>query len=115
MILIGNIYPHPVRVFLCLYTMNPIQQDQNQGALSSELQAALQRRQGASPVQPGGQVSPLQAQPTNQQAIPEPTPQMPFDPAEVKMIEGALINRLKALTEMQLPPEPTPPQGGQMQ
>lgn len=92
--------------------------DQAQGQLSPELQAALQARQGGQPN--AQQVPPQPAQPPvgdpaqapvdpAQSAVPAPTPEVPFDVQEVKMIEGALINRLKAITDMQNPPV----QGGQ--
>jgi hypothetical protein len=100
----------------------------NAGGMSPELQAAMQRRQtqggataqvtqeapgfnpatqpaqpptGQAPqpqmgAQPMGQPTPDQSQ----QAQPA-TPNMPYDPAELKMITGALTGRLKLLGGIQ--------------
>lgn len=97
-----------------------------QPSIPPVLQQAIERRRNGqnTPVAPSGGNQPPQAQtppqaapapqpapaPTPPTDLPAPTPAMPFDPAEIKMIEGALINRLKALTDAQFP-EP-PEQGG---
>lgn len=96
-------------------------------SLPPEVQEALQRRQNApqgGQPQPAPQAPPQVMQPPIAPPMPaqDPsqmapaTPEIPFDVQEVKMIEGALINRLKALTDAQFPKEPTEPSqifGGQ--
>lgn len=97
------------------------------GGISPELQAAMQRRptsggatsqvtQGAPGFDPTTQ--PAQA-PTNQapmggqtaQATMPSQPNMPFDPAELKMITGSLTNRLKLLGNIQQTMVGIPPKG----
>lgn len=109
----------------CLLFMEPTQ-------LPPEIQEALQRRQGqqgqpAQGIPPGAPQQPPVTPPMPAQGTPTlppaamapadmgaPTAQMPFDPSEIKMIEGALINRLKSLTEAQFPkPQEAPVLGGQ--
>lgn len=102
--------------------MNPNQHPQT-GQMTPALQQVLQ--QGIQPAPSGQPQGTPQGQPMSPQSITSPvspqgglgqmapTPQMPFDPAEIKMIEGALINRLKALTDAQFPEPPKPSiQGG---
>lgn len=84
--------------------------------LPPEVQEAMQRRQGApaqgAPSVPQAPVDqavppPMPPEPAVDPNMPAPTPEVPFDVQEIKMIEGALINRLKAITDMQKPPEPS--------
>lgn len=91
------------------------------GGASPELQAAMQRRAGSQQVPAASQVS--NTAPTNdpstQQSAPitaqapsmsapsaapaggSPSPQIPFESPEAKMIVGSLGNRLKSLSKLQ--------------
>lgn len=93
--------------------------DQSQQQLPPEVIEAMSRRQGNpqnGQPQPAPQ-APVEAQPPVAPPMPaqDPsqmapaTPAIPFDPAEIRLLEGSIINRLKALTDAQFPKEPTTP------
>jgi len=92
------------------------------GGMSPELQAAMQRRPAGAAVPPTSQVSNTAptADPTTQMPLaptasaatagaPQgaPSPTMPFDSSEAKIILSAMGGRLKALNSLINPPKPT--------
>lgn len=104
------------------------------GGITPELQAALQRRstagatgavtQGApgydpttQPATPPTAQAPMPPQSAQQSVLPQTAPEqaaptMPFDPAELKQIVGALTGRLKLLGGIQQAVVGIPPTGG---